>query len=65
MAADGRPGTDGTTGTIADASFATDPFASRYLGDTTVSAAAAGMSKYEARLGSPFIKSTRITVTVR
>jgi Ca2+-binding RTX toxin-like protein len=34
---------DGTTGTIDDASFATDPFASEYLGDTTVSDAAAAM----------------------
>jgi hypothetical protein len=34
---------DGSTDTIADASFATDAFDSQYLGDTTVSAAAAAM----------------------
>ena len=34
---------DGSTGTIADASFATDAFDSAYLGDTTVSAAAAAL----------------------
>ena len=34
---------DGTTGTIADAAFATDAFDSAYLGNTTVSTAAAAM----------------------
>ena len=34
---------DGTTGTIADASFATDAFESHYRGNTTVSAAAAAL----------------------
>jgi hypothetical protein len=32
---------DGTTGAIDDVSFTIDPFHSRYLGNTTVSAAAA------------------------
>src|SRR5262249_55180647 len=35
--------TDGTTGAIDDVSFTTDPFHSVYLGDTSVSAAAAAM----------------------
>ncbi len=43
---------DRTTGTIADASFVTDPFTSRYLGDTTVSAAAMRAVR-DARLNSP------------
>ena len=34
---------NGTTGTIADVSFSIDPFNSRYLGNTTVSAAAAAL----------------------
>jgi hypothetical protein len=32
---------NGTTGTVADVSFAIDPFHSQYLGNTRVSAAAA------------------------
>ena len=34
---------DGSTGAIDDVSFTIDPFHSRYLGDTSVSAAAAAM----------------------
>jgi len=35
--------TDGSTGNIADVSFTVDPFRSKYLGDASVSAAAAAL----------------------
>src|SRR5579883_3061384 len=53
--------TDGSTGAIADAAFATDAFNSHYRGNTTVSAAAAAMPNLK---GYGTLRSLQVAMTL-